>query len=129
MNALLAGGNPDAALELAYRNLVGLNEEELDGVRAQPPWPARVAAAHAIPREERAFSESRFDPERAAAVTVPTLLLVGPESPIWKPEAEIVAAALPDARIAILEGQGHVADLLAPELVAEPLLAFLNEDL
>jgi pimeloyl-ACP methyl ester carboxylesterase len=38
-----------------------------------------------------------------------------------------VAAALPDARIAVLEGQGHAADIAAPELVAEQLLAFLRE--
>jgi pimeloyl-ACP methyl ester carboxylesterase len=127
MEAELAAGDREAALELAYRELVGLTEEELADVRAQPSWPARVAATHTIPREERAFAGAAFDPELAAGITVPTLLLVGTDSPDWGPEAAIVAAALPDARIVHLDGQGHVADLLAPEVVAEPLLAFLRE--
>jgi pimeloyl-ACP methyl ester carboxylesterase len=54
-------------------------------------------------------------------------LLTGSQSPDWNPEVETVAAALPDARIAVLEGQGHVADITAPELVAKHLLAFLKE--
>jgi hypothetical protein len=33
-----------------------------------------------------------------------------------------VAAALPDARIVVLEGQEHVADVLVPEVFAEHLL-------
>jgi hypothetical protein len=59
---------------------------------------------------------------------VPTLLLTGSHS--RDPSAvEIgtVAAALPDARIEALEGQQHVADALAPELVANRLVAFLRD--
>jgi pimeloyl-ACP methyl ester carboxylesterase len=37
-----------------------------------------------------------------------------------------VAAALPDARIAVLEGQQHIADVLAPEPFAERVLEFLR---
>jgi pimeloyl-ACP methyl ester carboxylesterase len=122
--ALLAEGHAEAALELAYRKLLGLSDEEFQTVRAQRSWPARVAAAHTVPRELRAVPESAFAPEQAARVTVPTLLLVGSESPDW--HAETMAATLPDARIAVLEGQAHVADLLAPELVATHLLRFLH---
>ncbi|HET7519610.1 MAG TPA: hypothetical protein VFN05_18340 [Actinomycetes bacterium] len=38
-----------------------------------------------------------------------------------------MAAALPDARIVVLEGQQHVADILAPEVVASHLAAFLRD--
>jgi hypothetical protein len=38
-----------------------------------------------------------------------------------------VAAALPDARIAVLEGQQHLADVLAPEVFAERVVAFLRD--
>ncbi len=127
VEALLAAGEREAALEITYLELVGLRREELETVRAQPSWPARIAAAHTIPREERAFLKTRFDPEQARAITVPTLLLIGSETPVSKHDVDTVAAALPDARIAILRGQAHVADLTAPALVAEPLLAFLRE--
>ena len=125
--ALLAAGQPEEALELAYRELVGLSEEEIAALKTQPSWPARIAAAHTIPREERAFLQTPFDPDAAAAIAVPTLLLVGSETPTWSTQAETVAAALPNARIEVLQGQGHVADLFAPEVVAERLLAFLRE--
>ena len=125
MEGELAAGNAEAALELAYRELVGLTHQELADVRAQPSWPSRVAAAHTIPREERAFASTAFEREQAAAITVPTLLLVGTESPAWGSEAQIVAGALPDARIVHLDGQGHIADLVAPEAVTEALLPFI----
>jgi pimeloyl-ACP methyl ester carboxylesterase len=127
MEALLAEGDDEGALVLAYRELVGLTEEELAEVRSQPSWPARVAAAHTIPREERAFATMPFDPEAAARIAVPVLLLVGTESPDWGAEAATVAGALPDVQVAHLEGQGHVADLLAPEVVAASLLGFLGD--
>jgi len=127
IEALLAAGKREAALEAAYREILGLSEEQLDELRAQPAWPARIAAAHTIPREDRAFAATPFVARQAAKINVPTLLLVGSESPVWSPEAETVAAALPDARITVLEGQGHAADLFAPERVAEALLTFLRQ--
>lgn len=127
LEALLADGNREAALETSYRELLKLNEEQLHEVRAQPSWPARIAAAHTIPREIRTFLKTTFDPEQARKITAPTLLLVGSESSPDVYHPETVAAALPDARIAVLEGQEHIADLLAPQLVAETLLPFLGE--
>ena len=126
MEQLLGEGRREAALVTAYRDLVGLTEAEIAEVRSQPSWPARVAAVHTIVREERAFQECRFDPYQAGNVEVPVLLLVGEDSPVWGPQAETVMAALPDARITVLEGQGHVADLVAPSLVADALLPFLH---
>jgi pimeloyl-ACP methyl ester carboxylesterase len=127
LDGLLAKGDREAALVLTYREVLGLSAEQLESIRAQPSWPARLAAAHTIPREARAFGQIAFDPAQASKITVPTLLLIGSESPVWGPQAREVAAALPNARIAILEGQGHVADLMAPELVAEALIPFLLE--
>ena len=127
IEALLDAGDREAALALAYRELVGVSDAELEVVRAQDSWPNRVAAAHTVPREIRAFDATSFDPERAARIGCPTLLLVGTESPVWGEEVATVAAAMPDARVVRLEGQGHAADLLAPQVVAGPLLAFLQE--
>jgi pimeloyl-ACP methyl ester carboxylesterase len=127
LEAVLSDGDREAVLEAAYRDLLGLTDDQLDELRAQRAWPARIAAAHTIPRELRLSSEAAFDPDQAAGVTVPTLLLVGSEGPDWKPEAMV--EAMPDARVAVLRGQGHLADLHAPELVAAELIAFLREQL
>jgi pimeloyl-ACP methyl ester carboxylesterase len=127
IEAALEDGDPERALELLYRDYIGLSEEELATVREQSSWPGRVAAATTIPREIGPGADPELDPGRAARVTAPTLLPVGSESPEHLAAgAEAPLAVLPDARIAVLEGQGHAADLLAPELVAERMLAFLR---
>jgi pimeloyl-ACP methyl ester carboxylesterase len=59
---------------------------------------------------------------------VPTLLLTGEySSDPSRADIEAVAAALPDARIVVIRGQEHVADVLVPEVFAEQLLGFLRD--
>lgn len=128
LDALLAAGESEAVVETFCREVLHTSDQQVDAYRQQPSWPARVATAHTLPRELRIPPERLFDAERAAAVTVPTLLLEGSETPDgFKAAIGDVAAALPDARVAVLDGQGHTADVLAPELVAEHLLAFLGD--
>ena len=125
MEALLARGEREAVVEMTYSELLGLSEDELNTVRAQPSWPSRVAAAHTVLREIRVTAAAAFDAAQAASITVPTLLLVGAETSqenLASLAPDTVAAALRDASIAYLEGQEHLADLLAPE----HLLAFLR---
>lgn len=92
-----------------------------------PSWPNRVAAAHTVVRETRAEDAYRFDPAKFASLAVPTLLLVGTESP---PEllasTRPLADALPDGRVVEPAGQGHVAMLTAPDLFVTRVLDFLG---
>ena len=130
LDALVASGDREAALELFWRQVVKVTEEDIQAIRAQPTWPSRLATVHTITREFRAFFDDTFDPRRAARITVPVLLLVGTDTPDeLRDDPETVAAALPDARIAVLEGQQHIADVLAPELFAERVLEFLHQRL
>jgi pimeloyl-ACP methyl ester carboxylesterase len=81
-----------------------------------------------VPRELRAFSGQASDPAWAAKIAMPVLLLVGADSPAEiAADPEIVAAALPDARIRVLEGQMHLAHLIDPETFAQHVLSFLRE--
>ena len=127
MEALLAEGKDEEAVVTLFRDAVGSTDEELQIVRSQPSWPGRVAAAHTLPRELRVHDEHRFDPEAAARIAVPTLLLVGADAPDrFQPEP--VLDALPDGELAELAGQEHEADIVAPQLVAEQLVRFLLDD-
>jgi pimeloyl-ACP methyl ester carboxylesterase len=127
-DALVAQGKREEAVEALFRDILGMSEDEFSAFRAQPSWPARVAAAHTIPRETRAEMQGAFDPASAADIAAPTLLLTGGESPDFlKADIERLAVALPDARVHVLEGQAHVADVLVPDLFAELLLAFLRQ--
>lgn len=126
LEPLLAAGDREAALDAFYRRVLGLSDEELAGLRALPEWPARVAAVHTSIRELRAAVV--FDPAQARRITVPVLMLVGgdtPEALRHRPEA--VAAALPDARVSVLDGQQHIAHRLVPDVFAGRVLAFLRE--
>ncbi len=128
MDALLADGDNEGLVETFFREALGLGADDITSMRAQPSWPARVAVAHTLPRELSNTPEQLFDPEQAAKVTAPTLLLQGSESPkSLHKDVQRVADAVLDTRIVILDGQAHSADFLAPQLVAEKLLAFLRE--
>jgi pimeloyl-ACP methyl ester carboxylesterase len=128
LDTLLAEGNREAVLETFFREVVGMPDAELAVYRALPAWPARLAAAHTITRESRDEQAARFHPEQAARITVPILLLVGGDSPDFlKAGVDTVAAALPDARIVVIEGQQHIAIDLVPAVFADQVLAFLQD--
>lgn len=127
LDELVAAGEGEAALEIFMRDVVQVPDDERRAIRAQPTWPARVAAAHTITREMQAIAEVAFDPAQAAAIAVPVLLLTGSDSPdLAAADVEAVAAALPDARTVVLAGQQHLADVLTPEYFAAEVVQFLR---
>ena len=90
--------------------------------------PGRVAAAHTLAREERATTAFRFHPTRYTSLSVPTLLLTGTESPeVLRTSTQVVADALPDARVEVFDGHGHTAMDSAPHLFADAVVRFLTE--
>jgi pimeloyl-ACP methyl ester carboxylesterase len=56
------------------------------------------------------------------------LLLTGEHSvDFLKADIDLLAHSLPAARVAVLPGQEHVADVLDPEAFASHLLSFLHD--
>lgn len=101
---------------------------EVKMLQSQSSWGDRLAAAHTIPRELRAIEEYRFDPARFKALSAPTLLLLGGDSPAYfKAATNAVHAALPQSRVVILPGQQHVAMNTAPALFLEEVHTFLAD--
>jgi pimeloyl-ACP methyl ester carboxylesterase len=126
IDALAAAGDREAAMVQALA-LFGLTSEEVEQMRASPTWPARIAAAHTIVREVRAEEAYEVTSERFRELAVPTLLLLGGESPGWARDGtDLIRAALPDARVAVLAGQGHAATMTAPGLVAGEIARFVG---
>ena len=126
--AMAAAGEDEAIMEAFLTEFAGYSQEQLDELRKQPTWSARVEAAGLYGRREgRAESDYRLDRERVATLDRPVLLLVGSESqPQVRAAVEAMDHTLRDSRIVVLEGQGHFAHLTAPELLARQMIDFLS---
>lgn len=128
MEALLEAGDREGVLDIVLRDLVQMPPSEIALLRATPSWPVRLAAVHVVPRESRAEERYRFRAERFSALTTPTMLLLGGESPAFlKASTELVRAALPMSRVVVMPGQQHIAMDTAPELFVREVVAFLTE--
>lgn len=124
--ALLEQGDRDVLLVAFFRDLVQMPEKEIALMRAEPVWQARLAAAHTIVREF-ADADYVFEPRRFRGLAVPTLLLLGENSPpsLQKP-TERLASVLPNSSVVVMPGQGHVAMRTAPELFLREVIGFLE---
>ena len=95
--------------------------------RALPAWQARSPPhiqSRASPSRTSRTLRSRAGGEDHRAA----LLLTGGDSPdLFKDDIDVVEAALPDARIVVIEGQQHIAIDLVPAVFAEHVLAFLHD--
>jgi 3-oxoadipate enol-lactonase len=105
------------------QDLPAMAEARVDVLLAQP-------ADRAV-REEVVATMSRIDPaayrigaeavwlanqrERAAAIRVPTLILVGDQDKVTPPAlSEELAALIPDAKLQVIAGAGHLANTEKP---------------
>jgi pimeloyl-ACP methyl ester carboxylesterase len=64
--------------------------------------------------------------ERLARLDVPALVIAGEQDAASLPTAHELAASLPDARLEVIPGAGHVVNLAAPEEVNALLREFLT---
>ena len=120
---LFSEGRNEEGLEVFLREVVRMPEHELSRYRRLPVWPSRVAAAPTILRETAALAT--LDAEMAATIAVPTLLLLGGDSPSpFRAVTESVARALEGASITVLPGQRHIAMDLAPQAFARQVTDF-----
>lgn len=125
LERLLALDDRRAAMRLVLLEFTRFPEEWLDDLLETPPWEARLAYAHTFVRELRAYDE--YDYGDLSRLATPTLVLVGGESPAAELDhARELARVLPCARISVLEGQGHVGPVTAPDLVAGEIAAFVD---
>ncbi len=125
LETLLAQGNREGVLTTFFTKVVGMPPDVFERYKALPVWPARIKAAHTLPRELKAAAEYVIDEGRMKAVTIPVLLLLGDQSP--PPFAEVIATldkTLPDARLVVMPGQHHIAMDTAPDLVVDAVVNF-----
>lgn len=128
LDDLLAQGKRDELTARFLQVVLRRSPEFIDELRADPSWDGRLAAAHTLPRELRIVEVYRFQQERFAEMRAPTLLLEGEISPPFL-KASVAAAqtGLPQSHLVVLQGQGHGAIGMAPELFTSEVLNFLRD--
>jgi pimeloyl-ACP methyl ester carboxylesterase len=122
MAQLLDAGRRGEAVELFF-SWVGLPSEAVAQMRSSPVWPALEEIAPTIAYDNAVMGDGTVPRERAARVTVPTLVIGGSlSSEELRRAAQEVASAIPQARYRTLEGQSHAAP---PESLAPIITEFL----
>lgn len=107
-----------------FMKLVGTPDDAVNGMRNSPMWPMFEAVAPTLEHDADDIGDTRSAPlDRAAKVTVPTLVMDGGANlafmPFMHESASSLAKVIPHAQHRTLEGQTHdvKADVIAPVLV------------
>ncbi len=130
IDAAVAAGDTAGAVDIIFVDILEMNHDELDAVHRGEAWPAMIANAHTIAREARVEQSWSYEPGQFAAISAPTVLLTGTESP---PDVvlatERAAAAIPGSRILTLDGHAHTAHKSDPAMIAQLIFDLANDHL
>lgn len=126
MQRLLDEGEPERALEMFFREVVRMPDDELEQYRQLPMWQQRIRLAPTIPREMAIDRMYVFEPAKFAELRVPVALFLGGDSPdLFESAVAAAEMALPNARVIVLPGQQHIAMDTNPELFLDKVFEFL----
>lgn len=125
---LVDAGNREEAVITFLREVLEMPADQAEAAKRWPTFPAMVAAAHTFPREVRADAAYQFEVEQFAELDVPTLLLVGGDSPNFaKASMARWHSVLRNSRLVTLPSQQHLAHYTAPDLLVHEIATFLSE--
>jgi pimeloyl-ACP methyl ester carboxylesterase len=124
---MIEAGQPGRAMMSFLTEIIGLSAEEIAVLRDAPrEYDVMSIVSATMPRESQGLGTVDLK-ALAARVDVPVLLLLGSASPPWAHDITAeVAAALKHKTLAVLDGQGHDAISLAPELLVTQLAGFFS---
>jgi pimeloyl-ACP methyl ester carboxylesterase len=125
LDALVSKGRRGAAVELFMTEAAQATPEAVAAMRLQPSWSQAEAVAHTLAYEAAVMGPGNALPAgRLAAITQPTLVLTGGNTPAWLTNAgQAVARTIPGAAHRVLTGQTHS---VSPEALAPELLGFFT---
>jgi pimeloyl-ACP methyl ester carboxylesterase len=127
LEELAAQDDREALLSTFMTNVVGMTADELAHYRADPVWPARVAAAPTIVRELRSEAGTVAGLHALGRVTQPVLQLLGGASvETFASATWALDSLLADGRVVVIPGAKHAAHHTHPDAVVEAVRAFLD---
>lgn len=110
-------------------SLGAITLDEISAMQSLPDfdirWAALVGLAPVVEPSVRSVNQLK-DASRYQAIKVPTLLLAGTESAEhpFQDTIRSLVEAMPNASVAMLEGQRHLATIFAPQLVTDSIRSF-----
>jgi pimeloyl-ACP methyl ester carboxylesterase len=124
--AAVSGLQLDEALMIGLRDIVHLSAEEIAALRPTPLWKQMAALTPTWMREMEAVDRLGSSLERYRQLEASTLLLLGTATAAHHQVATTaLAKTLPAVRVVHLQGEGHVAHLTVPDMVAKEVTDFL----
>ena len=120
LKALIAAGRRDDAVKFFMRKMMGIPAPIVMAMRLFPFWTKLRGVAHTLPYDSAIMGDFTLPASVAAAVKVPALVMSGEKSPpVLREAAKALAAAMPNARLRVLEKQSHNISMkaLAPVLI------------
>lgn len=124
LDRMVADGRRGDAATFFMVDMVRLPADFAAFAKTQPWWAAQEAIAHTLAYDARVMGDYSVPIATAARVRVPALILTGGASfPFFKPTAEALVGAMPDARTAELPEQQHNVD---PAVLGPAMVEFLR---
>jgi pimeloyl-ACP methyl ester carboxylesterase len=119
LQRLIRRGAREDALLLFLERISTLRQEDIQRARGSAGWDDLVRLAPTLPLEVSAVRALPTDVSRYRAIEQPTLLVIGELSgERHERNLRLLRGALRDARVARLAGEGHVATVTNPDLLA-----------
>ena len=123
LDRALAAGDREQIVTTFLMDQVGAPPDRVAGMKSLPIWPIVLEIAPTLPRESKAVNTYRVSTERLANWKTPTTMLLGSATiGLLRDAAFFVRDHSPGCRMVILEGQGHGANLDAPDWFANKIL-------
>jgi pimeloyl-ACP methyl ester carboxylesterase len=109
----------------AFMRILQVPDEEIAEIKATPFWDVWTRDAEATMNDLRALIKHTFRTDDYRALKMPVRLLIGSESPRELYYTDALAAVLPNASIATLEGTAHEGMTMVPEQFVDKVSDFL----
>ncbi|WP_159884521.1 alpha/beta fold hydrolase [Paenibacillus puerhi] len=128
MNSLTEAGKRSEAVEYFASEALGIPEEFIGYMKADPSWNRMKTLAHTLAYDGLIMGSTQSGrplPTNRWAVNAPTLIVTGENSePLFHDAARTLVDLLPHTAIHTLEGQDHSAVIMAPEALAKAVVDF-----
>lgn len=121
LRAAAADGDLDRIVELVNTDVSGFSSDYVETLRTQPVWSILRQFAPSLAAELTAVDEHAPHYEAYGRIEVPTTLIIGTDNLGGAPYGtafDRFRAAMPQAAVVNLVGQGHLAHVSAPEQLA-----------